>query len=1011
MGLPMWTRDACRRFALGLVLCLVGAVAAEVPTEPILRIEAGAHLSLVTRVSSDSQGRWIVSASEDKTARLWDAASGRLLTVFRPPVGAEGVGALYAAALSPDGRQVALGGNAGFDGRTHSLYLFDRASGRLPPKSTLSGLEAPLTQLAWSKDSQFVAVGLRQSGLRVFQRNLGFVGSDPEYNEAIYGADFAADGRLATCSLDGSVRLYRIDRKGLQRTARKQMPGKPYSVAFSPDGSMLAVGYQDLGRIDVLDAATLSVRHSTASSGEGNLGRVAWNSDGRVLYGAGTARARDRFVVFAFADGGRAAPREITGFSNIVTALAAWRDGVLVGSAEPSWASFDANGSRRLYARQQTADYRDADEKFMLSEDAARVAFPLAPGGSALLFDLAKGDVRPYNPEVKLDPPRQPGWMGGGPSNWKNSSAPKLGSRPLDLRPGEVARSLALSSDKQRFVIGSEWYLRAYTADGNPLWEQRTPAAAWATNVSGDGRWVVAGLGDGTIRWYRMRDGREQLALFVHIDGKRWIIWSPSGYYDTSLEGEDLVGWHLNRGPNVAADFFSVGRFRDRFYRPEIIQSILRTGDEGEAVRATASALAALGVSESDASPAPAAQVSKSQVRPQALAPSAPPPAPASAPPTRGPASVATLLPPVIDLQTDSQLETSASTVPVRFVLRSPSDAPVSELKVRVNDKLVRSLDNRALRSTRGEAHEVQVEVPPLDSQIRLFAANKNGKSEPAVISVRRAAAPVKLPETRFETLYLLIIGVSKYPEEWKLDLAEKDARDFNHHMVRQAGKLYGTAVPRLLINEQASRQNVLDGLRWLRESVGEKDAGVVFMAGHGDRVGAAYYFIPGDPEVLPSRADFKNPQEFENWKQQNAPRRWVPGEEISRTLLGLKGRSAFFIDTCHSGVNARPGQSSTNPDLTKALNEINEERGVLVFASSTGKEYSQEDPAWGNGAFTKAIIEGLRGGADFRKDGLIRPSTLQSYVTDRVIELTKREQRPVIFTVGIDDPIAVKAQ
>jgi len=181
-------------------------------------------------------------------------------------------------------------------------------------------------------------------------------------------------------------------------------------------------------------------------------------------------------------------------------------------------------------------------------------------------------------------------------------------------------------------------------------------------------------------------------------------------------------------------------------------------------------------------------------------------------------------------------------------------------------------------------------------------------------------------------------------------------------------------------------------------------------MAGHGDRVGSAYYFIPGDPDVLPSRSEFKSTQEFDAWKQKNAPKRWVPGEEISRTLLGLKGRSAFFIDTCHSGINARPGQS-TNPDLTKALNEINEERGVIVFASSTGKELSQEDPAWGNGAFTKAIIEGIRGGADFRKDGLIRPSTLQSYVTDRVMELTKKEQRPVIFTVGIDEPIAVRGQ
>lgn len=979
---------------------LVGGDAqGQVSVEPILRIETGGHQSLVTRVSTDAQGRWILTASEDKTARLWDAATGKLLSVMRPPIGPEGVGAIYAAALSPDGKQIALGGNAAFDGKTHSLYLFDRASGRLPAKSTLSGLEAPLTQLAWSKDSQLVAVGLRQSGLRVFQRNLGFVGSDLEYNEAIYGADFSADGRLVTCSLDGSVRLYRVDKKGLVRTARKQLAsGRPYSVAFSPDGSLIAVGYQDAGHIDVLDAASLTPVYATPSSKEGNLGRVAWTGDGRVLIGAGTARANERFAVFAFGDAGRGPARELAGFTNIVTALAPLRDGVIVATAEPSWASFDAAGNRRLLARPQTGDFRDAGDRFKVSVDAQLVSFPTTPGGESLVFDLVKGDLRRPGSEAKVEPPRQPGW-GGGPSNWKNSTTPKLGSRQLQLRPGEVSRSVALSPDKQRFVLGTEWYLRAFDSEGSQVWEQRTPAAVWATNISGDGRWVLAALGDGTVRWYRMQDGREQLSLFVHVDGKRWIIWSPSGFYDTSLDGEDLVGWHLNRAMNQASDFFSVGRFRDRFYRPEIIQSIIQTGDEGEAIRQAQAAAAALAATEPPALPA-AAGASKGV--------GSLPPRPAVAVEKT---AVATVLPPVIDLQTESQIESSASTVPVRFVLRSPSDAPVSEVKVRVNDKLVRSLDNRALRSARGEAQEVQVAVPPVDSQIRLFAANKYGKSEPVVINIRRSAAPSgKVAETRFETLYLLIIGVSKYPEEWKLDLAEKDARDFNHHMVRQAGQLYGTAQPRLLINEQASREKILEGLRWLRESVGEKDAGVVFMAGHGDRVGSAYYFIPGDPDVLPSRSEFKSTQEFDAWKLKNAPKRWVPGEEIARTLLGLKGRSAFFIDTCHSGINARPGQS-TNPDLTKALNEINEERGVIVFASSTGKELSQEDPAWGNGAFTKAIIEGIRGGADFKKDGLIRPSTLQSYVTDRVMELTKKEQRPVIFTVGIDEPIAVRGQ
>jgi hypothetical protein len=67
-------------------------------------------------------------------------------------------------------------------------------------------------------------------------------------------------------------------------------------------------------------------------------------------------------------------------------------------------------------------------------------------------------------------------------------------------------------------------------------------------------------------------------------------------YYDTSLDGEDLVGWHLNRAMNQASDFFSVGRFRDRFYRPEIIQSIVQTMRRGrrQFVGCTAAAAAAL---------------------------------------------------------------------------------------------------------------------------------------------------------------------------------------------------------------------------------------------------------------------------------------------------------------------------------------------------------------------------------------------------------------------------------
>ena len=68
-------------------------------------------------------------------------------------------------------------------------------------------------------------------------------------------------------------------------------------------------------------------------------------------------------------------------------------------------------------------------------------------------------------------------------------------------------------------------------------------------NISRDGRLVAAPYGDGTIRWHRMSDGKELLALFVHAEDKRFVAWTPKGYYAASPGAEDLIGWHVNRDP------------------------------------------------------------------------------------------------------------------------------------------------------------------------------------------------------------------------------------------------------------------------------------------------------------------------------------------------------------------------------------------------------------------------------------------------------------------------------
>ena len=127
--------------------------------------------------------------------------------------------------------------------------------------------------------------------------------------------------------------------------------------------------------------------------------------------------------------------------------------------------------------------------------------------------------------------------------------------------------------------------LRAFDIHGQELWSKLGPGAAFGVNVTEDSRLVLAAHKDGTIRWYRMSDGGELLALFVDKDDLRWVAWTPTGYYMASPGGEDLIGWHVNRGWDQAADFFPASRFRERFSRPDIVRLVLETLDEDAAIK------------------------------------------------------------------------------------------------------------------------------------------------------------------------------------------------------------------------------------------------------------------------------------------------------------------------------------------------------------------------------------------------------------------------------------------
>jgi WD40 repeat protein len=97
-----------------------------------------------------------------------------------------------------------------------------------------------------------------------------------------------------------------------QAKVRVQGADQPVSLAFSPDGSRLAVGFIDKLLVEVLEARgmTLQPAFSADCTGAGlDLDRVAWSSDGRFLYAGGLYNSKWAWIIRKWADAGKGPSR------------------------------------------------------------------------------------------------------------------------------------------------------------------------------------------------------------------------------------------------------------------------------------------------------------------------------------------------------------------------------------------------------------------------------------------------------------------------------------------------------------------------------------------------------------------------------------------------------------------------------------------------------------------------------------------------------------------------------
>ncbi|MEZ5660085.1 MAG: caspase family protein [Burkholderiaceae bacterium] len=578
-----------------------------------IRVETGSHAAPLRAIAVS--GDLVFTAADDKTARIWDRSSGALRHVLRPALGDADIGRMYALAAHPQRPLLAVAGTTAQSGGAHRILLFDTQTGAFERAFDAHG--GNIKRMAWaSGGALLLATYDGEHGLRAFDAGGARVFEDA-YDAASYGLAVSPDGsRVASTSLDGWVRVYRVEGAGLVllKRWRTDTPA-PRDIAFSPDGGRLAVGYigsaRDPGAPTIFDASSGALQRQMLRPAlkAGDLRSVAWSPDGRTLFAGGSAYATEgRHAVHGFevANG-----REIFSTAtarNSITDLQVGRDGAVLFS------SFDGSWGRvrdRRFELQVGGDIADLRGPNALRMDARGrlLSFRFGLDRAPTVFDLDERVLRDERPGDRL---QAPGTRGPGGDRWENVRQPIVNGRPIGLDKVEVSRSISYLRGGDA-LLGSSLALRRIDVSGRVLWRVPTNAEVWAVNVSADDRLALTALSDGTIRWWRTTDGMLLMSLFARPDG-RWALWSPGGYFDASVRADQMIGWAVNRAQEPVADFFTLSRFREQFNRPDVIDRILDTANVAlaleQADRARASELLAQApASTGQATPSQAAPV------------------------------------------------------------------------------------------------------------------------------------------------------------------------------------------------------------------------------------------------------------------------------------------------------------------------------------------------------------------------------------------------------------------
>jgi WD40 repeat protein len=987
---------------------------------PELVLENGTHNDLVQSLKFTKDGREIVTASWDKTIRIWEASNGRLIRTIHVPQYAGIEGQIYTMDISPDQKFIAVAGSSvgmKYDKKSENyigdyVLLIDYKTGKIVDVTT-------------------------------------------DNKQSIFGVAFSPDGKkLALCAgqLDNSVKIYSLDPVKGKLTLSDSFVMTIIAKEYFPACESI------FG--DLCEHTVLSVKFSPDSKD-----LYVIDMHGMLIrYTPKGVTTEGSYKLIAESPGRKSAA--VTGK---LSAKAALRS-LAVDPKGKYVACGDVNGKILIVdAKGKEGAKNESSEKLLatisLQKAATVMSIDFDPTGTQLLVCIG-GEVRIY--EVKLDGATTPVTITLPLLTFKDheksvtSAAFSQDGNSVISSGGDtnICYLWDAKTGKTKFKLGGDKFSNKVTrvgmhksnpfliGFGNDLFEQQhvnhfgkitkafdmktlrvvdhadeadfmtaetdstamrpdfktwfdeqmlsylglkngaivissesalflnnaatlltiTGARSYGMANSNDGETFYVGQSDGQIRIYDTKTLKLVATLYVAFNNE-WILFTPDGYYTSSKYGSKLVGWLINDGVRNAPKFYPFEQFDVRLNRPDIVLS--RIGGYPKRriellYKAYQKRLEKMGIDEktlSDNLEAPKLEV---------------------------------------------DLSVSESTQKLLSFKVNAADAQsnLDRLIVYVNDVPLYGSKGFPLKASASKT---------LDKQVIVELTNGQNKIQ---VSVLNTSGVESFQETRYvnyrgaiviPNLYVLAIGVSSYTDKtFNLQYAAKDATDIAALYAKQDGK-FAAVKTMTILNEEATSEKIRMGKMFLKQARVDDEV-ILFVAGHGllDN-NLDFYFATTD-------VDFNNPSV-----------RGLKYDELESLLDEVAARKKLMlIDACHSGeidkdavvVSDKPvatGQNSavksrgfknlTNNDLGTTdiyelmrmmFADLRKGSGAMVISSASGVEFAFENDVWKNGVFTYSLLEGLKtGNANLNKDADVQVSELRDYVIKRVGELTNGKQTP----------------